>query len=42
MKGTKFEGALLASSDVVRVCANPTLDDDAKAELGCKPKRNLR
>lgn len=40
LKGAHFEGALLSSSDVVRVCANPTLDLYTKqAELGCRKSR---
>lgn len=37
LKGAHFEGALLGSSDVQRICENPTLDKSTKkAELGCK------
>ena len=43
LKGTHFEGALLSSSDVVRVCENPTLDEyTAQAELGCRKSRGAR
>jgi hypothetical protein len=35
-----FEGALLSSSDVGRICENPTLDEyTRKAELGCRGSR---
>ena len=38
--GTHFEGALLSSSDIERLCANPTLDLDVrKFELGCRSGR---
>lgn len=37
LAGAHFEGALLASSDIVRMCANPTIDDSVrKYELGCR------
>ena len=36
LTGATFEGALLSSSDVKKVCINPTLDDEAKAVLGCR------
>jgi len=36
LKDTKFEGALVSSSDVKRICANPTLTEETKDyELGC-------
>ena len=36
LKGSHFEGALLSQSDIRRVCANPTVDDDVRLEeLGC-------
>ncbi|KAI8467799.1 MAG: hypothetical protein J3K34DRAFT_429284 [Monoraphidium minutum] len=39
LAGAHFEGALLSSSDVARLCENPTLDPDVRAyELGCKKK----
>jgi hypothetical protein len=37
LQGAHFEGALLSSSDVGRICENPTLEPDTKRyELGCK------
>jgi hypothetical protein len=40
LEGTHFEGALLSSSDIERLCANPTLDSDVrKFELGCRAGR---
>lgn len=36
LAGTQFEGALLSTSDVQRICLNPTLDDDGRASLGCR------
>uniref|UniRef100_A0A383WPB0 Pentapeptide repeat-containing protein n=1 Tax=Tetradesmus obliquus TaxID=3088 RepID=A0A383WPB0_TETOB len=37
LKGAHFEGALVSSSDVGRICENPTLEQDTKRyELGCK------
>lgn len=40
LAGTHFEGALLSSSDVERLCVNPTLDADVKKfELGCRSGR---
>jgi len=30
LKNTRFEGALLSSSDVVRTCENPTLEMDTR------------
>lgn len=37
LAGAHFEGALVSSSDVQRLCQNPTLDQDARDyELGCK------
>lgn len=36
LAGVNFEGALLSSSDVNKVCKNPTLDDEGKGALGCK------
>ena len=37
LKGAHFEGALLASSDILRMCENPTLEVSTKKyELGCK------
>jgi hypothetical protein len=37
VQGAHFEGALLSSSDVGRICENPTLEPDTKRyELGCK------
>ena len=39
LAGAPFEGALLSSSDVARLCENPTLDQDSRDyELGCKKK----
>ncbi len=40
LEGTHFEGALLSSSDVERLCENPTLDLDVKKyELGCRASK---
>lgn len=40
LKGAHFEGALLSSSDVGRICENPTLDQYTReAELGCRRSR---
>jgi uncharacterized protein YjbI with pentapeptide repeats len=41
LQGTHFEGALVSSSDVVRICENPTLEEATKKyELGCRlPKK---
>lgn len=40
LAGAHFEGALLGSTDVVRICENPTLDEDTKKfELGCRKTR---
>ena len=41
LAGTHFEGALLSSSDVGRICLNPTLEEATKRfELGCRlPKK---
>ncbi|KAG1678749.1 hypothetical protein FOA52_012788 [Chlamydomonas sp. UWO 241] len=37
LEGAHFEGALLSSSDVERLCENPSLDSDVrKYELGCR------
>lgn len=37
LAGAHFEGALLSTSDVERLCANPTLDLETKQyELGCR------
>jgi hypothetical protein len=37
VQGAHFEGALLSSSDVGRICENPTLEADTKRyELGCR------
>ena len=36
LQGADFEGALLSSSDTQRTCLNPTLEDEAKAVLGCR------
>ena len=37
LKGAHFEGALLASSDIIRMCENPTLEEKTKKfELGCR------
>uniref|UniRef100_A0A061R442 Pentapeptide repeat-containing protein n=1 Tax=Tetraselmis sp. GSL018 TaxID=582737 RepID=A0A061R442_9CHLO len=37
LEGAHFEGALLSSSDVSRVCQNPTLSKETrKYELGCR------
>ena len=30
LAGAHFEGALLASSDIARICANPTLDEETR------------
>lgn len=36
LKGAHFEGALVSSSDVKRMCQNPTLSEEARDfELGC-------
>ncbi|GAX73305.1 hypothetical protein CEUSTIGMA_g759.t1 [Chlamydomonas eustigma] len=38
--GAHFEGALLSSSDIERLCENPTLDSDVrKYELGCRSSK---
>jgi uncharacterized protein YjbI with pentapeptide repeats len=40
LQGTHFEGALVSSSDVVRICENPTLEESTKKfELGCRIPR---
>ncbi|MEW5300466.1 MAG: hypothetical protein WDW36_003396 [Sanguina aurantia] len=40
LKGAHFEGALISSSDVERICENPTLEEDTrKYELGCRKGR---
>lgn len=40
LKAAHFEGALLSSSDIERMCANPTLEDSTKKfELGCRSTR---
>jgi uncharacterized protein YjbI with pentapeptide repeats len=40
LQGTHFEGALVSSSDVGRICENPTLEDSTKKfELGCRLPR---
>lgn len=38
--GAQFEGALLSSSDIIRLCENPTLEDSTKKfQLGCRSSR---
>lgn len=38
--GAHFEGALLSSSDIGRLCENPTIDPDvSRFELGCRAGR---
>lgn len=40
LKGAHFEGALVSSSDVARICENPTLElTTKKYELGCRSSR---
>lgn len=40
LAGAHFEGALVSSSDVGRICQNPTLEEDTKKyELGCRATR---
>jgi len=40
LAGAHFEGALVSSSDVGRICENPTLEADTKRyELGCRASR---
>ncbi len=40
LKGAQFEGALLSSSDIIRVCENPTLEESTrKFQLGCRSSR---
>jgi uncharacterized protein YjbI with pentapeptide repeats len=40
LAGAHFEGALLSSSDIGRICENPTLEADTKRyELGCRASR---
>lgn len=40
LEGTHFVGALMSSSDVGRICENPTLlDVTKKSELGCRATR---
>jgi len=36
LQGADFEGALLSSSDVNTLCTNTTLEDEARAVLGCR------
>jgi hypothetical protein len=36
LAGVEWEGALLSRSDTVRVCENPSVDDEGKAVLGCR------
>lgn len=40
LAGAHFEGALISSSDVGRICENPTLEETTKKfELGCRLSR---
>ena len=40
LAGAHFEGALISSSDIERMCVNPTLDESTKKlELGCRKAR---
>lgn len=40
LAGAHFEGALLSSSDIERMCQNPTLDDSTRRfELGCRKSK---
>jgi hypothetical protein len=40
LAGAHFEGALVSSSDIGRICENPTLEADTKRyELGCRATR---
>ena len=36
LTGAHFEGALISSSDVGRICENPTLVGYARGDLGCR------
>ena len=40
LAGAHFEGALLSSSDIERLCENPTIDLEVrKFELGCRSSK---
>lgn len=40
LKGAQFEGALLSSSDIIRLCENPSLEESTKKfQLGCRSTR---
>jgi len=36
LEGTNFEDTQFSTSDVGRICANPTLLEDDRAVIGCR------